>query len=530
MSGADTAGCSPRSSSGTFDCAASSSSSLTSSRALGRSSTRQAWSTAASSSEGASSTRCPRAATPTSCAASSRALRTIRRLPSSRTVVARWRPVRVSSSWSDTSPRIPTRRSRFFSLTWRCSSTSGGGSARRTSMGRSWRAAVSDSPRPSLWGALKRRWGITSSRRSRSDINAPRRRRATLPRRGSRGKDPLAAPRTQPRDREREDDGLSLGRGGAGRRAVPDRVRAAQDVRRVSPERTPVAVRNRLEPVAEAPAWRGPAAARQRADGDGSGGGGRARERPGARRARAVLARGRRDRGAAGRRARGAPALRVGGTLVPERGRGSRAADRHGTLAAQPRSRAPARTDQADRENQGEVAMKPVDLARKLRREAALEPAALDRGKAVLMAAIRQAVEPRRRPTIVPQLPYEDIGAALSFLERAFGFREIPASRMVSEAGVLLHALVEFGDGVIGIGGQGAHGAISPKSAGIESQYISVYVADVDAHYQRAVAAGARIASGLRDHFGGVRAYEALDLEGHRWRFRQRMREVPSTT
>ena len=34
--------------------------------------------------------------------------------------------------------------------------------------------------------------------------------------------------------------------------------------------------------------------------------------------------------------------------------------------------------------------MRPVDLARKLRREAAFEPAALDRGKAVLMAAIGQ--------------------------------------------------------------------------------------------------------------------------------------------
>src|SRR5437899_8124824 len=126
--------------------------------------------------------------------------------------------------------------------------------------------------------------------------------------------------------------------------------------------------------------------------------------------------------------------------------------------------------------------MKPVDLARKLRREAALDPAALDRGKAVLMAAIRQEVEPRRRPTIVPQLPYEDIRAALSFLERAFGFREIPTSRMVSDDGVPRHALVEFGGGVIGVGTQGAHGAVSPKSTGVESQYISVSVADVDAH------------------------------------------------
>ena len=59
--------------------------------------------------------------------------------------------------------------------------------------------------------------------------------------------------------------------------------------------------------------------------------------------------------------------------------------------------------------------MKPVDLARKLRREAAFEPAALDRGKEALMEAIRQEAEPKRRSTIIPQLPYADIGAALAF-------------------------------------------------------------------------------------------------------------------
>jgi uncharacterized glyoxalase superfamily protein PhnB len=171
--------------------------------------------------------------------------------------------------------------------------------------------------------------------------------------------------------------------------------------------------------------------------------------------------------------------------------------------------------------------MKPVDLARKLRREAAVEPAALDRGRAELMAAIRQEVEPAHRPTIVPQLPYEDIRGALSFLERAFGFREIPSARRVSETGVIGHSMVEFGDGVIGIGTQGAHGARSPKTAGTASHYISVSVDDIDAHYQRAVAVGAQIASELHDNRSGYRAYEALDLEGHRWRFIQWMREVP---
>jgi len=173
--------------------------------------------------------------------------------------------------------------------------------------------------------------------------------------------------------------------------------------------------------------------------------------------------------------------------------------------------------------------MKPVDLARKLRREAAFEPAALDRGKAVLMAAIRQEVAPKRGPTIVPQVPYQDISAALSFLERAFGFREIPTARFVSADGVLLHATVEFGDGVIGVGGQGHHGAVSPMSGGVESQFISVHVDDVDAHYQRALAAGARIVNEPRDHSWGERTYWALDLEGHRWRFYQPIREVPQS-
>ena len=106
--------------------------------------------------------------------------------------------------------------------------------------------------------------------------------------------------------------------------------------------------------------------------------------------------------------------------------------------------------------------MRPMDLAKKLRREAAFDPAALERGKVALMAAMRQEVEPRREPTIVPELPYQDIGAALTFLERAFGFREIPAWRLVTADGVLHRAIVEFGDGVIAIGEHGAHGALSP--------------------------------------------------------------------
>src|ERR1700752_4342545 len=153
----------------------------------------------------------------------------------------------------------------------------------------------------------------------------------------------------------------------------------------------------------------------------------------------------------------------MGGAPVPERGRGARAAHRHGAIPTQPCPRTSARTTRAEGESEGETTMKPVELARKLRRDAAFEPAALDRGKAALMAAIRQEVEPRSRPTIVPQVPYEDIRAALAFLERAFGFREIQSTRLVGADGVIQHANVDFGGSVIGIGTQGAPGAVSPR-------------------------------------------------------------------
>jgi uncharacterized glyoxalase superfamily protein PhnB len=127
----------------------------------------------------------------------------------------------------------------------------------------------------------------------------------------------------------------------------------------------------------------------------------------------------------------------------------------------------------------------------------------------------------QRRPSIVPQLPYQDIAAALAFLDRAFGFREIQTARLVSKDGVIGHSMVEFGDSMIGIGTQGAHGAFSPKTAGTATQYISVYIDDIDAHYQRALAAGAQVAHAPHSHRSDYRAYEALDPEGHRWRFVQ---------
>ena len=55
---------------------------------------------------------------------------------------------------------------------------------------------------------------------------------------------------------------------------------------------------------------------------------------------------------------------------------------------------------------------------------------------------------------------------------------------------------------------------------------VLVYVDDIEAHFSRARAAGARILSELEDNPDiGQRQYRAEDIEGHRWMFAERSRD-----
>lgn len=62
-------------------------------------------------------------------------------------------------------------------------------------------------------------------------------------------------------------------------------------------------------------------------------------------------------------------------------------------------------------------------------------------------------------------------------------------------------------------------GFASPRGmSGCHTQ-LMCRVDDVDAHYRRAMAAGATCVEPQEDH--GSRMYRAVDLEGHRWIFSQ---------
>jgi uncharacterized glyoxalase superfamily protein PhnB len=124
----------------------------------------------------------------------------------------------------------------------------------------------------------------------------------------------------------------------------------------------------------------------------------------------------------------------------------------------------------------------------------------------------------RTSSNLFPTLSYDDAHAALDFLERAYGFRRrfiVPDGN-----GGIRHSEVSFGDGVIMVSSsKPAEGRVSPKSGGAQSGGLCVYVADPDAHYARAKAAGARITRELQDEHYGARGYMASDIEGHVWYF-----------
>ena len=119
---------------------------------------------------------------------------------------------------------------------------------------------------------------------------------------------------------------------------------------------------------------------------------------------------------------------------------------------------------------------------------------------------------PEGEPNIFVGLHYHDGRAALAFLERAFGFRS--AFEVPGPDGGIMHAEMRLGDGAIMIDS----GPRDPSVWGENVQAIHVYLPDPDAHYAKALAAGAPITAPPFDT-PWARGYYTRDLEGFLWGF-----------
>jgi uncharacterized glyoxalase superfamily protein PhnB len=125
--------------------------------------------------------------------------------------------------------------------------------------------------------------------------------------------------------------------------------------------------------------------------------------------------------------------------------------------------------------------------------------------------------------TLTPYLYYADVDAALAFLGEAFGFEE--RLRYTGPEGYTSHAEVQVGDAVVMLG-RPSEDFRGPRALGGSTQATYVMVADVDALFERASAAGAEVISAPEDKEYGDRNGGLRDLEGHEWWFATHVRDV----
>jgi uncharacterized glyoxalase superfamily protein PhnB len=128
-------------------------------------------------------------------------------------------------------------------------------------------------------------------------------------------------------------------------------------------------------------------------------------------------------------------------------------------------------------------------------------------------------------PDIVPAITYSDLPRAVEWFEHVFGFRERAESRLTWPGGSI--TWIEAGSGLFAITTSGETGQ-QDSSAAAPGLMMKVYVDDVDKHFSRAKAEGAKIISEPEDGFWGGRIYRALDHEGHQWEISQCGRDLAS--
>jgi PhnB protein len=105
---------------------------------------------------------------------------------------------------------------------------------------------------------------------------------------------------------------------------------------------------------------------------------------------------------------------------------------------------------------------------------------------------------------------------ALNFYKRAFDAEEL--MRVADPSGKVGHAEIKIGNSPIMLADEFPEmGYRGPQSLGGSPVSILLYVEDVDAQFNRAVAAGAKVRKPVADQFYGDRSGTLEDPFGHIW-------------
>ncbi len=122
--------------------------------------------------------------------------------------------------------------------------------------------------------------------------------------------------------------------------------------------------------------------------------------------------------------------------------------------------------------------------------------------------------------TVLPHVRYRDLARAIAWLERAFGFAE-----HYRHGDPLSGAQLSLGKAFLMVKQAGAESQ-SPRQLGFGTQSLTVFVDDVEAHYEHAKAAGAVIREEPHETVYGEFQYAAEDIEGHHWLFSRHAKDL----
>ena len=128
--------------------------------------------------------------------------------------------------------------------------------------------------------------------------------------------------------------------------------------------------------------------------------------------------------------------------------------------------------------------------------------------------------------SIVPHIVVQGADRAASFYADAFGAQEI--NRIPTPDGRLMSVQLRIAGGVLHIADEFPEmGVLAPPSIGGTAVVLALEVADADAAFAHALAAGASVRQPLADMFWGDRHGQLGDPFGHHWNISQHIRDVP---
>jgi PhnB protein len=129
-------------------------------------------------------------------------------------------------------------------------------------------------------------------------------------------------------------------------------------------------------------------------------------------------------------------------------------------------------------------------------------------------------------PRVTPYLCVDGAAAAIEFYVSVLG--AVERGRMSAPDGKVGHAELNIGDSLVMLADEWPDmGAKGPRAYGGSPVTLHVYVEDVDAVVERAVAAGATLKGAVEDRFYGDRSGQIEDPWGHVWSLATRVEDVP---